>query len=165
MSEKDHSDRPLIGGETLAFAPLHAIRAVRAGVADPIARAELLADICRINTLYMIMNAGSGHIGSSFSSMDLIVWLWTETLNHPNSGTRDADIYFSSKGHDAPALYSLLIALEKLDFDLIHRLRRLAGLPGHPDVSTAFIATNTGSLGMGLSKAYGMARARRFENR
>ena len=51
------------------------------------------------------------------------------------------------------------IALEKLDFDLLHRLRRLGGLPGHPDVDTPFIATNTGSLGMGISKAYGMARA------
>jgi len=64
-------------------------------------------------------------------------------------------------GHDAPALYSLLIALGRLDFDLLHRLRRLGGLPGHPDVATPFIATNTGSLGMGISKAYGMVRARR----
>jgi transketolase len=71
-------------------------------------------------------------------------------------------VYFSSKGHDAPALYSLLIALEKLDFDLVHKLRQLDGLPGHPDVSTPFIATNTGSLGMGISKAYGMARANRY---
>src|SRR5262249_59605424 len=60
-----------------------------------------------------------------------------------------------------PALYSLPIALGKLDENLLHRLRRLGGLPGHPDVDTPFIATNTGSLGMGLSKAYGMARARR----
>src|SRR5262249_8084357 len=73
-----------------------------------------------------------------------------------------AHAYFSSKGHDAPALYALLIALERLDFDLIHRLRRLGGLPGHPDVETPFIATNTGSLGMGISKAYGMARAGRY---
>src|SRR4029077_913541 len=36
----------------------------------------------------------------------------------------------------------------------------------HPDVaSTPFIATSTGSLGMGISKAYGMARARRFTGR
>jgi len=43
---------------------------------------------------------------------------------------------------------------------------RLGGLPGHPDVETTpFVATNTGSLGMGISKAYGMARARRFTGR
>src|ERR1043166_8055637 len=165
MSEKDHSDRQLIGEGALLFVPLDSIRRVRREVADAVARAAILADICRINTLYMIMNAGSGHIGSSFSSTDLIVWLWTEVLNDPNSGRDGSDVYFSSKGHDAPALYSLLIALGKLDFDLLHRLRRLGGLPGHPDVETPFIATNTGSLGMGISKAYGMARARRMIGR
>src|SRR5712671_5614521 len=167
MGEKDHSDKQLAGdgveGE-LSVVPLDVIRRVR-GIADPIARASILADLCRFNTLYMIMNAGSGHIGSSFSAMDLISWLWTDCLVDPNSRAKDADIYFSSKGHDAPALYAVLIALEKLDFDLVHKLRRFGGLPGHPDVDTPFIATNTGSLGMGISKAYGMARARRMTGR
>src|SRR6266436_2130801 len=166
MGEKDHSDKHLGGEGGLSFVPLASIDAVRRATNDPVARAELLADVCRLNTLYMIMQAGSGHIGSSFSSTDLVTWLWTEELADPNSGAANADTYFSSKGHDAPALYSLLIALGKLDFDLLHRLRRLGGLPGHPDIDTTpFIATNTGSLGMGISKAYGMARARRFAGR
>jgi transketolase len=161
MGEKDHSDRQLVGEGGLVYATPEAVAAVRGATPDPIERAALLADVCRLNTLYMIMQAGSGHIGSSFSSMDLITWLWTEELVTPNSGDAGADTYFSSKGHDAPALYALLIALGKLDFSLLHRLRRLGGLPGHPDVDTPFIATNTGSLGMGISKAYGMVRARR----
>jgi len=166
MSEKDHSDRTLAGDGELTFVPLASIDAARAATSDPIARAQLLADVCRLNTLYMIMQAGSGHIGSSFSSTDLVTWLWTEELVDANSGATEADTYFSSKGHDAPALYALLVALRKLDFDLLHKLRRLGGLPGHPDVATTpFIATNTGSLGMGISKAYGMARARRFTGR
>ena len=165
MSEKDHSDRKLEGAGALRYAGLDAIAAARAATVDPVERAALVADLCRLNTLYMIMQAGSGHIGSSFSSMDLITWLWTEELVDPNGGAAGSDIYFSSKGHDAPALYSLLIALGKLDFDLLHRLRRLGGLPGHPDVATPFIATNTGSLGMGISKAYGMARAHRLTGR
>ena len=167
MGEKDHSDRTLgspgeHSGEHrggLSYAGIEAIRRARSGVADPLARAALLADVCRLNTLYMIMQAGSGHIGSSFSSLDIVTWLWSEGLVNPNGGV---DTYFSSKGHDAPALYSVLIALEKLDVSLLHRLRRLGGLPGHPDVDTPFIATNTGSLGMGISKAYGMARAQRL---
>src|SRR5262245_28793896 len=162
MGEKDHSDKALAGRGGLTFASPDAIAAARQATTDPIARAELLADLCRLNTLYMIMQAGSGHIGSSFSSTDLITWLWTEELVDPNSGRAGADTYFSSKGHDAPALYALLIALGKLDADFLYRLRRLGGLPGHPDVETPFIATNTGSLGMGIAKAYGMARARRF---
>src|SRR5436190_15628330 len=165
MGEKDHSDRRLAGGGGLTYATLEAIEHARGATSDPFERAALLADLCRLNTLYMIMLAGSGHIGSSFSAMDLITWLWTEELVNANSGEPGADTYFSSKGHDAPALYSLLIALGKLDAGLLHRLRRLGGLPGHPDVGTPFIATNTGSLGMGISKAYGMARARRFTGR
>src|SRR4029077_13322038 len=161
MGEKDHSDKALAGRGELSFVPLDAIRRVR-GVSDPIARASLLADLCRLNTLYMIMNAGSGHIGSSFSAMDLIAWLWTDCLVDPNSHAKESDIYFSSKGHDAPALYALLIALEKLDFDLVHKLRRFGGLPGHPDVATPFIATNTRSPGMGISKPHGMACAKRY---
>src|SRR5215472_11000542 len=166
MGEKDHSDKQLAGSGELSFVPLDVIRRVRQdNNGDPLVRASLLADLCRLNTLYMIMSAGSGHIGSSFSAMDLATWLWTDCLVDPNSHAPDADIYFSSKGHDAPALYALLIALEKLDFDLVHKLRRFDGLPGHPDVGTPFIATNTGSLGMGISKAYGMARAKRFAGR
>jgi transketolase len=166
MGEKDHSDKELAGRGELSFVPLDVIRRVRhQNAADAIARASLVADLCRLNTLYMIMSAGSGHIGSSFSAMDVLTWLWTDYLVDANSDAHDSDIYFSSKGHDAPALYALLIALEKLDFDLLHKLRRLDGLPGHPDVSTPFIATNTGSLGMGISKAYGMARAKRFAGR
>jgi transketolase len=112
MGEKDFSDRALVGDDSLSFVSREVFRAVRSGVSDPIARAELVADLCRINTLFMIMQAGSGHIGSSFSSTDIITWLWTEALHDPNGGSEDADVYFSSKGHDAPALYSLLIAIE-----------------------------------------------------
>jgi transketolase len=165
MGEKDHSDRQLLGDAGLSFVPLDEIRRIRESVTDRFDRASITGDLCRLNTLYMIMNAGSGHIGSSFSSTDIVTWLWTEELHDPNGSSPDADVYFSSKGHDAPALYSLLIALEKLDFPLVHRLRRLGGLPGHPDVQTPFIAANTGSLGMGISKAYGMARAHRFQGR
>src|SRR5215475_14704022 len=112
MGEKDHSDKQLAGRGALSFVPLDVIRRVRRdNGGDPIVRASLLADLCRLNTLYMIMSAGSGHIGSSFSAMDLITWLWTEELTATNSGVPGADTYFSSKGHDAPALYALLIAL------------------------------------------------------
>jgi len=123
-----------------------------------IEKAILFSSFCRINTLYMIAKAGSGHIGSSFSSMDILAWLYLFEMNGQVNSPVDhkSDIFFSSKGHDAPALYSILIGLGKLEFCLIHKLRRIEGLPGHPDISTPNIITNTGSLGMGISKAKGM---------
>ena len=38
-------------------------------------KAELISDLCRINTLSIIKIAGSGHIGTSMSAMDIFVWV------------------------------------------------------------------------------------------
>ena len=114
--------------------------------------AGLFAQMARYNTLYMISRAGSGHLGSSFSSLDIVSYLY---LFHMKSHDR----FFSAKGHDAPGLYSVLAALGILPFNLIHKLRRLDGLPGHPDIEIPGMFTNTGSLGMGVSKAKGFLAA------
>jgi transketolase len=135
-------------------------------ITNPLDRCRVLANLFRINCLYMIAQAGSGHVGSSFSSMDILTYLWLQVLRLPNQGWDDGvDVLFSSKGHDAPAFYSLLTGLGDLEFDLIHRLRRLDGLPGHPDASIPRMVTNTGSLGMGISKARGIAHARRLDGK
>jgi transketolase len=118
----------------------------------------LFSDMARLNALYMIATAGSGHIGSSFSSMDIFAHL--QLAEHDAAR---GDIFFSSKGHDAPGLYAIMMAVGLLDEDLIHRLRRLGGLPGHPDVGTKGIIANTGSLGMGISKAKGFVLAARLK--
>jgi transketolase len=130
-----------------------------------IEKAEMFASFCRINTLYMISKGGSGHIGTSFSCIEILTWLFLYELGLPGTDGEkdDADIYFSSKGHDAPALYAVMTGLGLLDFDLIHKFRRLGGLPGHPDVGTPGIPTNTGSLGMGISKAKGFTAADRLK--
>ena len=131
---------------------------------DSIARCSLFATLCRINTLYMISSAGSGHLGSSFSSLDIVAWLYLNELRR-SPDTTPTDIFFSSKGHDVPGLYAILIGLGLLPFYKLHTLRRLGGLPGHPDVSTPNIAANSGSLGMGISKAKGMILADRLDGR
>lgn len=145
----------------LYYVPKQELDRVRALQADAPARTALFADLCRINALYMIKNAGSGHIGSSFSSLDIVSWLLLNEVKEEKG-----DVYFSSKGHDVPGLYAVLTALGRLPFDQIHQLRRLGGLPGHPDVaSTPAMVTNTGSLGMGISKAKGMVAANRLAGR
>ena len=81
---------------------------------DPLIKNKLISDMCRINILYMICCAGSGHIGSSFSSIDLMNWIIGEL------DKKYENLYFfSSKGHDAPALYNSLIAHGKLDFSYL----------------------------------------------
>ncbi len=143
---------------TLYYLPYSEFQRIRGLNVPREQRAAIFADMCRLNALYMIARAGSGHIGSSFSSLDIISWLLLEEM-------REEDIFFSSKGHDAPGYYSTLIGMGKLEFDLIHKLRKIDGLPGHPDIGTPGIVTNTGSLGMGISKAKGMVFANRLANR
>jgi transketolase len=143
----------------LSYVPYKEFERVLALDVDPVERAAAFADACRLNVLYMVARAGSGHLGTSFSCLDMLSWLHLEVLG-------EGDRYFSSKGHDAPALYAVLLGLGRLDFDLIHQLRRLGGLPGHPDIAaTPAVLTNTGSLGMGVSKARGFVLADRLAGR
>jgi transketolase len=127
----------------------------------------LLADMCRANALVAVKRAGSGHLGSTFSALDIVVHLLWKELNVAELGWEDPerDIFFSSKGHDVPGLYAALHALDVIPTERLLRLRRLGGLDGHPDVGVPGIEANSGSLGMGLSKGRGMAWAKRFLGR
>jgi transketolase len=127
----------------------------------------LLADMCRANALVAVKRAGSGHLGSSFSAMDVVVHLFYAELNTADVGfdDPDRDVYFSSKGHDVPGLYAVLHALGVLPGERLLKLRRLGGLDGHPEVGVPGIEANSGSLGMGISKGRGMAWAKRFLGR
>ena len=146
----------------LTYIPASEFARVRAAAAPATARAEAFAALARVNTLYMIAGAWSGHIGTSFSALEIMSWLFLNELRDLDKGPAGCDVFFSSKGHDAPALYSVLIGLGLLPEEQVHRLRRLGGLPGHPHVETPYIQANTGSLGMGISKAKGMAIANRL---
>ncbi len=130
--------------------------------AEPDARLALLADMCRLNTLVAIKCAGSGHLGSSFSALDIMVHLLYEELNVGELGFDhpERDVFFSSKGHDVPGLYAALYGLGVLPQEQLLRLRRLGGLDGHPDVGIPGIEANSGSLGMGISKGRGIAWAK-----
>jgi transketolase len=151
-------------GESLElfFVPVAEFRRVVDAKAPAARRAAAFAALARVNTLYMITGAWSGHIGTSFSSIEILSWLFLNEIRDLDKGPGACDVFFSSKGHDAPALYSVLIGLGLLPADKIHQLRRLEGLPGHPHVETPYIQANTGSLGMGISKAKGMAIANRL---
>lgn len=154
----------VMDGFELAAVPRRSLDRILALDAPARERAAIFAAACRINALFMVAWAGSGHLGSSFSAMDMVAWLHLHELRGPpgSAAGPGADVFFSSKGHDAPALYAVLVGLGVLEFESVFRLRRLGGLPGHPDVGTPGVAANTGSLGMGISKAKGMVLANRL---
>jgi transketolase len=140
---------------------------VRAAEGDRDVRLAVLADMCRLNALVAVKRAGSGHLGSTFSAMDVVAYLLFEELDMAEVGwgSPDRDVYFSSKGHDVPGLYAALHALGEIALERLLRLRRLGGLDGHPDVRVPGIEANSGSLGMGISKGRGIAWAKRHLGR
>src|SRR3954464_10146715 len=111
----------------IQFVPLSELKRIRELASHSTEGLELLADLCRINTLSAVKLAGSGHLGSSFSAMDIVVWLYFHEMNTLAAGRAnpDRDVYLSSKGHDVPGLYSVLVAGEVLPEASLKRLRRL----------------------------------------
>jgi transketolase len=147
----------------LSLIPRDRFESAMAADVAPDERLAMLADMCRLNALVAVKRAGSGHLGSSFSAMDVVAFLLFEELNTSRLGWQhvDRDVYFSSKGHDVPGLYAALFALGIVSREQLLRLRRLGGLDGHPDVGVPGIEANSGSLGMGISKGRGIAWAKR----
>ena len=145
-------------GQPFEFWPQSAIRARWEETND----LKQVADQCRLNALTAIQFAGSGHIGTSLSSLDIMVAV-RRFLGGENFLTTPTErVFFSSKGHDAPAFYATMHACGQLEDEDLFTLRRLGGLPGHPETITPGVVTNTGSLGMGISKGKGFVKAQRL---
>jgi transketolase len=114
--------------------------------------------------LRMISTAGSGHIGSSLSCVDLLAALRFDQMAW-SEDPEQREVFVLSKGHAVPAWYSTLIVAGDLDPALESSLRTLdSPLQGHPDRSRCdFVDVSTGALGQGLSIAVGHAIARRLQ--
>ncbi|MBN2443656.1 MAG: hypothetical protein JXJ04_20010 [Spirochaetales bacterium] len=118
---------------------------------------SLLSDMNRHNALAMVSFAGSGHLGTSFSSSEILTALYHNIMNitPENFQERNRDYFVLSKGHAAPGLYAVLASVGFIPEEQMLTFRKLDGLQGHSDIKTNGIDTNSGSLGMGLSKGKG----------
>ncbi len=120
-----------------------------------------IANDVRIGIIEGVYNAGCGHPGGSLSIADLLTYLYFEEMNvdpkNPKMETRDR--FVLSKGHTAPALYSVLAHRGYFDVADLKTLRKIdSHLQGHPDMKgTPGVDMTTGSLGLGVSAACGMA--------
>jgi transketolase len=102
--------------------------------------------------------AGSGHIPSAFSILDIVWTLYNEIL-------QPDDRFILSKGHGCLALYAVLA--EKNYFskkDLLDFAKHGSIFGGHPDRNKVpGILASTGSLGHGLPIAVGVALAKKIK--
>ncbi len=107
--------------------------------------------------------AKAGHPGGSLSIADILTYLYFEDMNVDPADPRkaDRDRLVLSKGHAAPALYSVLASRGFFPVEELKTLRHIdSRLQGHPNMNdTPGVDMSTGSLGQGISAAVGMALA------
>ena len=129
---------------------------------------QIAANI-RLGVLEETHAASSGHPGGSLSIADLLAYLYFEEMNvdPKNPKWEDRDRLVLSKGHTAPALYAALAEKGFFPKEDLKTLRQADSyLQGHPDMKgTPGVDMTTGSLGLGISAACGMALAGKISNK
>jgi transketolase len=123
----------------------------------------LTADRARLLGLDMVYTAASGHLGGSFSAMDLLTVLYQNVMNIDPADPQkaDRDRFVLSKGHCTPALYPTLALRGFFPVEELKQFRSIDGhMSGHAEMRhVKGVDMSTGSLGQGLSAAVGMALA------
>ena len=138
---------------------------------DAAAKNKLELNACkvRMGIIEGVHSAKSGHPGGSLSCADILTYLYFAKMNidPKNPKMENRDRFVLSKGHAAPALYSVLANRGYFDTELLNTLRQIGSiLQGHPDMKhIPGVDMSTGSLGQGISAAVGMAlSAKHFGN-
>ena len=123
----------------------------------------------RLNILEAVHAASSGHPGGSLSIAEVITYLYNKEMktDPKNPKWADRDRLVLSKGHTAPALYAILAEQGFFPREELKKLRQVDSfLQGHPDMKhTPGVDMTTGSLGLGISAACGMALAAKIDNK
>ena len=116
----------------------------------------------RIDILKTIFKVKKGHIGGSFSCLDILVSIYHSNifnLKRSNFVKKDNDIFILSKGHSAIALYSVLNSKKiSKNFDLKNFHKPGGLLMEHPSPNPKLpgIEIETGSLGNGIGMGIGI---------
>lgn len=131
------------------------------------AELEALARRARYLVLKTAHQAGTGHVGGSLSAMDMLISLYFDHLRvdpkRPHWALRDR--FVLSKGHCALGLYVVLAMRGYLPEEELSTFNEGGSrLQMHPDMLLLpGLDMSTGSLGQGLSAAFGMAMGARIE--
>lgn len=125
-----------------------------------------IANNLRISIIEGVYNAGCGHPGGSLSIAEIMTYLYFEEMNIDLKNPKDEkrDRFVLSKGHTSPALYAALSERGFFPKEDIKTLRKTASyLQGHPDMKgIPGVDMSTGSLGLGISAAAGMALSAKY---
>ena len=138
---------------------------------DAVIRKQLKIKACkaRMGIIEGVFNAKSGHPGGSLSCADVLTYLYFNHMNVDPQNPKDEnrDRFVLSKGHAAPALYSVLALKGFFPVEELKTLRKSNSmLQGHPSMKyTPGVDMCTGSLGQGISAACGMALGAKLDGK
>lgn len=134
-----------------------------------IQKLERLALQLRFDLLEMMGVGKAGHLGGSSSMAEIVACLYFHAMRYNPANPKDPqrDRFLLSKGHCVLIQYAALVELGVIPREELKKAKTLDGcLQGHPDMDrTPGIEAVTGSLGMGLSVALGMALGLRLDGR
>ena len=123
----------------------------------------------RLGIIEAVYGAKSGHPGGSLSCADILTVLYFNQMQIDPMKSRDEsrDRFILSKGHAAPALYSVLANRGYFNVEELPSFRHIdSNLQGHPDMNKVpGVDMSTGSLGQGLSMANGVALSSKINSR
>ena len=136
---------------------------------DKLQNLKAFARNVRLGVVEEVFSASSGHPGGSLSVADILTYLYCEEMriDPQNPAWEDRDRFVLSKGHTSPALYATLAHRGFFPVEELKTFRRVDGrLQGHPDKKkTPGVDMTTGSLGLGISAACGMALAGKIDGK
>lgn len=128
---------------------------------------EQQAAVLRRMVLDMVYHSGSGHIGGSLSSAEIMAVLYFHEMRIDPQVPRwqERDRFVLSKGHATPVYYAALAHRGFFPVETLKGFRKMGSiLQGHPDRKhIPGVDMSSGSLGQGISAAVGMALAAKLK--
>ena len=123
----------------------------------------------KLDILEEVFSASSGHPGGSMSIAEILTYLYFKEMkvDPKNPKWEDRDRFVLSKGHTAPGLYAALAERGFFPTEDLKTFRNVNSyLQGHPDMKgVPGVDMSSGSLGLGISTACGMALSGKIYNK
>lgn len=125
---------------------------------------QIISNQIRLKVLEIVAAKKIGHIGGTFSCVDLLVSMYYGgCLNYSEDNYPDK--FILSKGHACLALYVILNDLGLITNEKLDSYGEDGGLGGQLDIGINGVDWNTGSLGHALGVCAGIAHSSKLLNK
>ncbi len=123
----------------------------------------------RLSALEDAVRAGKGHLGGTFSCVEILVYLYYGgiiNIDPKDFKNPDRDYFFIGKGHACLAIYPILKDLGFISYErYLEYGQNGSSLGGQLDLSIPGVENNTGSLGHALGIAAGVALSKKLDKK